>query len=138
MPGFAVSSASVASEGKAQSVYKADLGTVPVELFTAAKKTRVTSVVAVNKVGGILPFDLFVRRESGQGFVDTYVVKGLRVFKRKHAVLSLVDQDARVGADKMQDIPHTEIVLLPGDKLFARGPLALSFDVNVTLFEGIS
>lgn len=138
MPGFAVTSSIAASEGKASSAYVQGVGVSPALLVDAVKKTRVTSVVAVNKVGGILPFELFVRREVSGGVVDTYLVKNLRVLKRKHAVLSLVDQDPRVGADKMQDIPHTEVVLLPGDKLYARGPLALCFDVTVTLSEGIS
>ncbi len=139
MPGFAVTSSIAASEGKAGSAFVRDIGPTPKSLLTAAKKTRVTSLVANNKEGGILPFDLYVRRETSPGvFSNTYIAERVRVFKRKFVVLALVDQDPRVGAEKMDDIPHTEIVLLPGDTLFATTPIASSFDVTVTYAEGIS
>lgn len=133
MPGFAVQSQSSASEGFAKGYYVNNVGITPALLFTATKKTRVANVTAHNLEGGILPIKLFVRRSS----VDTTVVE-TRVFKQKALVMSLVDQDPRVGADKMLDLPHTELVLLPGDELYAVSPLNNSFDVNVSLFEGIS
>ncbi len=138
MPGFAVTSSISASEGKAMSAYIKNVGTAPTLLCTAVKKARVTSLEAINTEGGILPFDLILRREVNSTITESYIVKGLRVFKRKHVVLSLVDQDPRVDADKMADLPHTEIVLLPGDSLYAVSKLPDSFDVTVTYSEGIS
>jgi hypothetical protein len=133
MPGFAVQSQSSASEGFAKGYYVKNVGVTPTLLFTAGKKTRITNVTANNVEGGILPITLFVRRDN----VDTVVIES-RVFKQKALVMSLVDQDPRVGADKMTDLPHTEIVLLPGDALYAMSPLNNSFDININLFEGIS
>lgn len=138
MPGFAVTSSIAASEGKANSAYVKNVGVSPTLLLTAAKKSRVTSLEAINTEGGILPFDLILRRTANNITTDSYIVKGLRVFKRKHVVLSLVDQDPRVDADKMADLPHTEVVLLPGDSLYAVSKLPDSFDVTVTYSEGIS
>lgn len=133
MPGFAVQSQSSASEGFAKGYYITDVGTTPTLLFTAVKKTRVTNVTANNTEGGILPLTVFVRRDD----IDTVIIE-TRVFKQKAVVMSLVDQDPRVGADKMSDLPHTELVLLPGDELYATSPLDNSFDININLFEGIS
>lgn len=138
MPGFAVQSQSAASEGKATSAYIKNVGTEPTLLCTAVKKARVTSLEAINTEGGILPFDLILRRTVNSVETDSYIVKGIRVFKRKHVILSLVDQDPRIDADKMADLPHTEVVLLPGDQLYAVSKLPDSFDVTVTYSEGIS
>ena len=138
MPGFAVTSSISASEGKAVGVFVKDIGTTDTLLFTAIKKTRISSLVAINKEGGILPVSVFVRRTAGQLVTDSYVAQNTRVFKKKHVILSLVDQDARVSADKMDETPHTEVVLLPGDALYAVSPLDDSFDVTITLSEGIS
>lgn len=137
MPGYAINS-SVANEGQAKSAYIKNVGTANTLLLTAAKKTRVTSLEAINTEGGILPFDLILRRTVNNIATESYIVKGTRVFKRKHVVISTVEQDPRINADKMEDLPHTEIVLLPGDELYAVSKLPDSFDVTVTYSEGIS
>lgn len=134
MPGFAVQSSAAASEGFAKSAYIQGVGTTPTTLFTAVKKTRVTSVLANNTVGGILPVSLLLTR----GGNTSYVVKNIRVMRRQHLVLSLIAQDDRVNPEKIGDIVHTELVLLPGDVLTATSPLDDSFDITITLFEGIS
>lgn len=133
MPGFAITS-SISNEGQAKGAFVKDVGgTSPSLLFTATKKTRVISCSAVNKSGGILPINLFVRKAG----VDTELVRA-RVHKRKHLILSLVEQDARIGADKMADLPHTEVVLLPGESLYATAPIEDAFDITLSVFEGIS
>lgn len=137
MPGYAINS-SVVNEGQAKSAYIKNVGTANTLLLTATKKSRVTSLEAINTEGGILPFDLILRRTVNNVATESYIVKGTRVFKRKHVVLSMVDQDPRINADKMEDLPHTEIVLLPGDELYAVSKLPDSFDVTVTYSEGIS
>lgn len=133
MPGYAITS-SVANEGVAKSVYVSGIGGAVTTVLTATKKCRITNLTANNVEGGILPLTLKVVRGSD----ETVVTTGMRVFKQREVILSLVSQDARVGADKMADLPHTEIVLLPGDVLHAVSPLENSFDIAVTLFEGIS
>ncbi len=134
MPGFAVTSSISASEGKALSAAVPNIGKVATLILTATKKSRITNLTANNVEGGILPLTVFVRRNG----VDTVIVNKSRVFKEKALIMSLTSDDPRVGADKMQDLPHTEVVLLPGDSLYAVSPLDNSFDVVVTYFEGIS
>lgn len=140
MPGFAVQSQSAASEGKAGGIVVQNVGTVQKKLIQAVKKTRITNITATNIEGGILPISLLVHRYDPETLtaVEAVVVKDSRVFKTKELLMTLVDQDPRVGADKMSDFPHTEIVLFPGESLYAVAPLDNSFDLSVTYFEGIS
>jgi hypothetical protein len=131
MPGFAINSTS-SQQGFAKSVLVENVGgETSSTIFTATKKTRITSLVAVNKTYGILP--LTIVAEVGEE--ESIVVMSARVWKQKHLVLSTVG-DASVPIS--EDVPRSEIVLLPGDSISASSPIENSFDLSLVLYEGIS
>lgn len=134
MPGFAITSSST-NEGTAVNAYVRNVGSAPSLIFGAAKKTRITGLLAVNVEGGILPITLFVKKAD---LSETAVATNSRVFKQKYIILSLVSGDLRTTEELMDDHPIAELVLLPGESLYAQSPLDNSFDVSLIAYEGIS
>jgi hypothetical protein len=114
MPGFAVNNTS-SQQGFAKAVLVENVGgETSSTIVTATKKTRITSLVAVNKTSGILP--ITISAELGES--ESAVVMSARVWKQEDLILS-------------------EIVLLPGDSISASSPLEDSFDLSLVLYEGI-
>lgn len=133
MPGFSGDN-SGAGTGQSRGVHVADIGSTGTLLFTAAKRSRVTNLVASNKEGGILPISLYVVNADED---EVYVIRNTRVFKSKPLVMELVDGDERTDNNLLDQVSLSELVLQPGDELYAITPINGSFDVTLTVREGV-
>jgi hypothetical protein len=133
MPGFSGDN-SGAGTGQSRGVYVEDVGSSGTLLFTATKRTRVTSLIATNKEGGILPISLYVIDASED---QAYVLRNIRVFKSMPLVMELVDGDERTMTNLLDQVPLVELVLMPGDELYATTPINDSFDITLAVREGV-
>jgi len=111
-----------------------------ITIFTATEKTRVNSVLVSNELGTILPVELFVYRDEGEGM--DYLISKTRVLKSHYMVLPLVSGDTRVTPTTVEESINdrmilTEVVLAAGDSIKARCPVEDVINVTLELKEGI-
>jgi hypothetical protein len=139
MPGYAYPVGAVADSGRAGSISSsisvADTYEVIVPAVTV--KTKINSILVVNKYGGILPVDIRVSDDSES--TSANLVDRFRVHKRRYALQSLVSGDTRTQDDTVgDDLITTEVVLSPGDFIEARCPIGDdNIDIIVTYSEGV-
>jgi hypothetical protein len=133
MPGFSGDN-SGAGTGQSRSAHVPAIASGGTLLFTAAKRTRVTSLTASNLEGGILPISIYVVNSDDD---EVYVIKNARVFKSRPLVVELIDGDERTSTHILDQVALTELVLSPGDELYASTPISGSFDVTLTVREGV-
>ncbi len=139
MPGYANPIETVASQGSPKSVsFLINQTTAPTAFYTATTKTLVSSVLATNSYGSILPVKLYVYRDLDE---ETYLTAESRVLKQKYIVQQLVSGDLRVDDSGDQQLNRykviTEFVLNVGDSLKATCPIEDEVVLTVTLKEGI-
>ena len=142
MPGYLINSGGGGVlDGQAKNVSASEIGTGENVLFTATGKTRVTSLMAVNRTPGILPIDIYIKSGS-----DTfYVIKAARVKKSKELIqisgpkepdllirLAPGTQETTI----VDDLPP-EIILNAGDSLCASSLVNNSFDIIISMKENI-
>jgi hypothetical protein len=129
--GYAYPVGASASQGAAKTVtVSISSADTPVTIFTATQKTQVSSVLATNVSGGILPVTLLVNKGSG----NTVVAKS-RVLKTQYLVLELVSGDSRVAG--YEDDTLTEFTMAAGDVLYASCPVTNAINITVNLGEGV-
>lgn len=139
MPGYAAPIDNVVSTGSPKSVsFTVSQTTAPTAFYTATTKTKVSSVLAHNTLGTILPVKLYVYRDSN----DTlYPVAEIRVLNHKYLVQQLVSGDLRVDDKEDQFLDRykvaSDFVLNAGDQLRATCPIANAIVLTVSLEEGI-
>lgn len=93
-----------------------NIGTTPTVIFTAAAKTTLIGCNAANTTGGTLPFSLLLRK----GGVDIFIRKNKRITN---------------GGN--EEVIQGKIVLIPGDALVASAGLDNSFDVTLSMLQGV-
>ena len=143
MPGYAYPVETAATQGGTSGSLKSvsyliTETTAPTSFYTATTKTLVSSVLATNNYGSILPVSLYVYRDSDE---ETYLTAEARVLKQKYMVQQLVSGDSRVDDSGDQQLNKykvvTEFVLNVGDSLKATCPIEDEVVLTVTLKEGI-
>jgi hypothetical protein len=109
-----------------------DEANAPVTVFTAVKKTKISSILLVNDDFGILPVKLYINAKP---------INSVRVLKTKYAVLPLTSTGGRNDdpADPTTDRNkvNVEVVLAPGDVLSASCPIADAITVVASLQVGV-
>jgi hypothetical protein len=140
MPGYAYPVGTVAETGTAKSVtvQVTDKDPSATTLFTATSKTKVSSVLATNTYGTILPIKLYVYRAANTA---TFLLTSARVLTNKYLVLPLVSGDARVNDVSDPEVNlykvATEFVLQVGDVVKASCPIEDVVNVTLNLTEGV-
>lgn len=141
MPGYAYPVGATQSDtgtAKGATVVIADSGESTTTLYTAAQKTKITSILVSNAYGSILPVNLYIYRDDVE---QSSLLLSTRVLKAKYALQSLVSGDLRVGdpTDPQEDRNKilTELVLNTGDALLANCPIENVVSVTVNVTEGV-
>lgn len=141
MPGFLVSSGQGSLDGQSNSIFYSNVGTASAAMFTASLKTRINSLLAVNKTPGILPISVYVKR----GENVFCAIKSERVRKTKELIQTVGPKEPDLliklapGSQETtieNDLPP-EIILIPGDILFATSLINDSFDIIASIREGV-
>lgn len=131
MAGYAYPVGATADSGAAITVTNSiSAANTAVAIFTATKKTKVTSILLTNLSGGVLPVNILVNQGG-----DDLVIAKARVLTTKYAGLSLVSGDTRTTDD--QDDTITEFILQTGDVLKASCPIEDVVNVTLNLTEGV-
>jgi hypothetical protein len=141
MPGYAhpIETTTSSSEGTSKGLtFSVDDITSPAAFYTATTKTKVSSVLATNNYGTILPVKLYVNRV---GTDPMRLIAESRVLKTKYMVQELVSGDSRVGDSGDQQLDKykviSDFVLEVGDSLHATCPIEDAISLTVNLKEGI-